>query len=458
MTSRLGDSLVRPTHIALTALALAACTGPTDGLNDEERAFVHTMALPGLPPPDPSNAVLPLGDAGVHLGQQLFFDPDISGPLVASQAGQPSPLNPDGGMGPGQVACADCHSPNRFFSDDRSVPNNVSLGPAWTSRNSPPLVDVAFYQGGIGNSWFAWDGRSDSLWMQCDVAYEAKPAMNGSRLQLARTLWFKYRDEYNALFPNAPLDPALDPSSPNSGFFMGPNPPGQPELDLVTANASKLLASYLTQLVSNDSPFDRFALGDETALNTQQLRGLKLFLGKAGCVDCHSGGGLTDLKFHNTGVPQEGPQVPETDDGRFVGLGKLFGQPYNQAGAYSDLDPAVKGMLVATGYPGAPTAANKGQFRTKSLRNVSQTGPYMHAGQLETLADVVRFYNVGGGNAGFSGMKDILMQPLGLSDAEIDDLVSFLETLTGSPPADPLRCDPSPRTPGSRHPFQACTP
>ncbi len=89
-----------------------------------------------------------------------------------------------------------------------------------------------------------------------------------------------------------------------------------------------------------------------------------------------------------------------------------------------------------------PTAADVGRFRTKSLRNVSLTGPYMHAGQLETLKDVVWFYNRGGDRDG-AGTPSPFMEPLGLSESEQSDLVLFLESLTGQPPDARWSCDNS---------------
>ncbi len=75
-----------------------------------------------------------------------------------------------------------------------------------------------------------------------------------------------------------------------------------------------------------------------------------------------------------------------------------------------------------------------GAFRTKGLRSVAKTGPFMHTGHLATLHDAVESYNVGGGEAGtFTGTKDALMVPLNLSTQEVDDLVAFLEALTGDP-------------------------
>jgi cytochrome c peroxidase len=77
--------------------------------------------------------------------------------------------------------------------------------------------------------------------------------------------------------------------------------------------------------------------------------------------------------------------------------------------------------------------ADLGAFRTGSLRNVTESAPYMHTGGLATLRDVIAFYNRGGDESGFVGTKDVRMKPLGLSESDIDDLVEFLGTLTGEP-------------------------
>ena len=74
---------------------------------------------------------------------------------------------------------------------------------------------------------------------------------------------------------------------------------------------------------------------------------------------------------------------------------------------------------------------DRGAFRTETLRNVTQSAPYMHAGQLLTLRDVLDFYNRGGDSTGFSGTKSVRMKPLGLSEQDINDLIEFLKTLTG---------------------------
>ncbi|HSS00660.1 MAG TPA: hypothetical protein VLM79_26555, partial [Kofleriaceae bacterium] len=156
---------------------------------------------------------------------------------------------------------------------------------------------------------------------------------------------------------------------------------------------------------------------------------LRLFIGKAACVDCHSGPTFSDQDFHNTGVPQVGATAAKVDNGRFDDLARTLSNAFNGAGKFSDDMAAGTAKLDGL----AVTDDLKGLFRTSSLRHIDRTGPYMHAGTLATLEDVVRFYNWGGGDAGFAGNKSAAMAPLLLTDEEQSDLVSFLRALTGDP-------------------------
>jgi cytochrome c peroxidase len=197
-------------------------------------------------------------------------------------------------------------------------------------------------------------------------------------------------------------------------------------IDRIYANYGKAIAAYLRTLVSRNAPFDRFVAGDHAAISASAVHGLKLFI--ANCVGCHSGPNFSDDQFHALGVPQTGAHVPATDNGRFQDVPALLASGFNVNGAYSD-DTAT-GKLTGL----VQAASMTGQFRTKSLRNISGAGPYMHAGQLATLADVVELYNVGGGDTGSSGIiKDSQLMPLNLSAGDKTDLVAFLLTLEGEP-------------------------
>jgi cytochrome c peroxidase len=413
----------------LTGACSAWQTDP-DGFTEQDRALIHRMKLLVVPG-DPSNLVQ--GETAAQaLGQLLFFDPELGGTLKAEIPGQVS-LGPTGASG--RLACADCHAPNRFFDDVRTIPNNVSLGIDFTARNSPSLVNVAFYQ------WYAWDGRSDSLWMQCATAYESPRAMGGTRIRLARRIAAKYPSEYQAIFADGGFSFARligDGGVTEFDFTDGGLATGASGLylDQIAANSYKAMAAYLSKVVSVGARIDAYAGDSFDALSPSEKRGLKVFLGRAGCVEC-----------------QQGAHVPLTDDGRAGGLKLLTDGPqsvFNRCGAFAEARTCAR--------PAAAGADDVGQFRTKSLRNVSRTPPYMHAGQLQTLEEVVRLYNAGGGTTGFLGRKSPMSVPLGLTETEIADLVAFLEALSGAPLAPSLSCDPTAADAGdlSAHRFRPC--
>ncbi len=394
------------------------------------------MAL-GSSPTDPSNRVL-ADPRAAALGQQLFFDPELSGPLGKAQPGQAVYLGTPGT--PGRIACVDCHAPTGFFDDTRSTPGNVSFGIDFTNRNSPSVVNVGFYR------VFGWDGRSDSLWMQCGVAFESKAAMGGSRVRLARHIAAKYAPAFEDLFGDAGFSRLDRDGGDETEFELAdggkPSPASAQYLNQIAADSYKAMAAYVSRLVSVNAPIDVYASGDFTALSPAEKRGLKLFLGRAGCVECHAGPNFTDNQFHSVGVPQRGEHVPLIDQGRVDGLTQQVGGDqavFNRCGIFNDTQRSCVISLAG------PTDAGLGQFRTKSLRNVARTPPYMHAGQFQTLEEVVRFYNGGGGTTGFVGTKSSMTVPLGLTDAEVVDLVAFFQALSGEPVKPALTCDPSAR-------------
>jgi cytochrome c peroxidase len=377
-----------------------------------------------------------------RLGQKLFFDKDFASAVRVA--------GPSGEIGQERrVACATCHSPEAWFSDSRPT-GGVSHGVEYTARNSPSLVNVAYY------AWFDWAGRADSLASQGAVALETQFNASSSRLFVAHIIYAKYKDEYEAIF--GALDPALAADAPDAARFP---PAGRPKLadapdgpweqmaaddrravERIMANIGKAFEAYERNLISSDSPFARYVRdpngGDFPAA---ARRGLELFIGKAACNECHIGPILSDNLFHNGGVPQAvGENTPAVDEGRFEDIAVLLRNPYNAAGAYS-ANPAAGAAKLA---PLSPIdESTKGQFRTKSLLNVAVTGPYFHNGSKQTLEEVVQHYNVGGGEPGsYSGQLDAKMRPLRLSDAEVRDVVAFLETLTGEPVAEEWRADP----------------
>ena len=164
---------------------------------------------------------------------------------------------------------------------------------------------------------------------------------------------------------------------------------------------ARALASFVRSLLVGDSPYDDYLLGDQEALSDGARRGLRLFRGKANCTACHAGPNLTDEEFHNTGVAWRNGKL--VDEGRFAETKR---------------------------------AGDKGAFKTPTLRQISQTAPYMHDGSLNTLTEVVERYNNGGVSNPYLDKK---IRPLGLTDQEKKELVAFLESLTGNIRFDPDR-------------------
>ena len=427
--------------VVVATLTISGCMSDkmVDAFTEEEFDIVKQFQLVNGPPPDTTNKYADDEQAAVF-GQQLFFEKSYAGPLTIADPALGAP--PATGM----VACASCHDVTHYYVDTRSKPNNMSLGVKWTTRNAPTLVDVAYYQ------WNSWGGKEDSLWYQGANGCESAVNFGGNRLQYAHMIYVKYRTQYNALF-DPDLDPALDPTPVNMGgtgdlsrfplngapgtagtpldtAWRGMATSDQDIVNTVLANAGKALEAYERKLISRNAPIDKYIAGDYTALTSAQKRGLQLFIGKAACVDCHSGPTFTDNGFHNTGVPQAGINVPVADNGRFDEIPKTLSNNFNTASKYSDNPDLGKAKLKDL----MQTDALKGAFRTGMLRQIEMTGPYMHTGSLETLEDVVRFYNWGGGDANFAGTKSPAMVPLMLTDQEQADLVAFLHALTGDPP------------------------
>jgi cytochrome c peroxidase len=431
-------------YYCAVASLLVACgsSGPdTQEFSVAEKEIVATLGpLPELPA-SPTNAHA--DDPGAaKLGQKLFFESSYSGAIVVPDDGS------NGGLGAvgekGKVACASCHVPSNWFMDARSSPNNVSLGVAYTPRNAPSLVNAAYYK------WFGWGGKQESLWMQAAGSPESKDNTAGNRLQYAHMLFSKYRADYDAVF-SPPLAPALDPAAADAARFPAQGKPKATVDDSdgawemmaaddraivmrIMSNVGKSIEAYERLLVSRNSAFERFVLGDESALSPAARRGVKLFIGKAACVACHSGPTLTDNDFHATGVPQTGRNVPASDDGHFSDVKKLLENKYSGTSVLSD-DVAAGAAKIGEVQE---NPADAGKFRTKSLFQVAETAPYMHNGSMATLEDVIDFYNRGGDSNEFASYKDARMRPLNLGTSERADLLAFLKSLTGDPVSESL--------------------
>jgi cytochrome c peroxidase len=171
------------------------------------------------------------------------------------------------------------------------------------------------------------------------------------------------------------------------------------ERDVSLQDLQRAIAAFERTLVTPDSAFDRYGNGDKRALTDQQKRGLILFIGKASCSQCHNGPNFTDNKFH--------------------GLGLLPGERG---------DPDLGHFTVSR------SPADRHAFKTPSLRSVTQQSHFMHNGSIASLAQVIDFYDDGGGG----GSKSKLLFKLHLTDAEQGDLLAFLQALEGHVPNDGL--------------------
>jgi cytochrome c peroxidase len=277
------------------------------------------------------------------------------------------------------VSCATCHKPPWFVDDSPS-----SLGVTWTGRNTIALVDIAYRDGG-----FAWDGKFATAALVLDLPVTGP--MASTEDALASAIVAQYPDLYVDAFGAVP-------------YVM----PGMPDAATICTNVGEAIAAYEARFTTGLSPFDLYVGGDLEAIGERAKHGLELFIGDALCSECHDGPQFSDGEYHNTGVPQVGDHARPVDHGR------------------GGLDGVCPDPDVPCAFDGA--------FRTPSLRNVDRTAPYMHAGQLATLDDVVSFYWHGGGGDGqYAGTKDTdLVHSLELDETDRADLVAFLATLTGN--------------------------
>jgi len=189
--------------------------------------------------------------------------------------------------------------------------------------------------------------------------------------------------------------------------------------------AWRAIAAFERTLVSDprNVPYDRYIAGEAAALAPEAIQGLKLFHGKANCIQCHNGPLASDQKFHALGVP-------ENDLIRTDALAQITHR-YQQYSKGMDRDGYAHADRDQGLYYGTKNPADKGAFRVPSLRELKYTAPYMHSGVFATLAEVVEFYNQGGGE---HPNKSALLQPLNLTAAEKRALVAFLESLSSDRP------------------------
>ena len=435
----------RAAAVLLLPLLVTACkkssgtSTEAQALAEEARALRAEMFEAGLTamrvePPTVSDELF-------RLGQALFFDKILSGGL--------------------DVSCATCHLPQFASGDGRNLSRGVhgiGLGPdrgegVMIPRNSPALFALHL------KPELFWDGRirridgvifppqAVSLSAEMRAALSPRLDVMGAQAMLPPVSREEMRgmegdnpigdlgDGYNS--PGGSVDhtedvwEVLTSRLLNSTAYLNLLRDAYPEVevqDFNFAHAGNAIAAFeANAFARTDSPFDRFMRGDDLALTADQLRGGAEFL-RAGCADCHTGPLLSDLRYHNTGLPQLGPGTNGPDTLPAVGGRPDFGREN------------------ATLLP-----ADRYRFRTASLLNVELTGPYGHAGQFEELRDFVEHYRdvrrsnleydllanihdpalvnmqVGNSEEVLAGLDPRLAEPLEL---DVDAIMTFLLTLT----------------------------
>ena len=397
-------------------LVTSAPVSAIHSFNEHEWSAKETEVLRGLwlgslapLPLDPSNAYAD-DQRAVSLGKKIFSDTRFSGN--------------------NEVSCATCHQPDYDFTD--KLPQAHGL--AFTRRRSMPLAGMGY------SPWLFWDGRKDSLWSQALGPLESPQEHRISRTLAVRLTRENYKVEYEQIFGSLPniLDTQLlliarpssdDPAAQAAWETMTPE--RQQQINRVYANMGKSIGAFVRHILPGKSTFDHYVetlVAGKNAelaniLTPDEALGLRLFIGKAKCTNCHNGPLLTNFDFHNVGVPQS--EKDGKDGGRAEGILQVQADEFNCLGPYSD---ASKNDCTELLFMTTDTITAEGKFKTPSLRNVSVRPPYMHGGQFASLREVLHHY----ATVKTGGEASPELQHQGLSSSELDQLGAFLRTLTGT--------------------------
>lgn len=319
----------------------------------------------------------PITAEKIELGRHLFYDVRLSGNQTQS--------------------CASCHVQALGFTDGQATPHG-STGDG-LRRNSQGLANVAYF------STLTW-GNPVLLELEDQLRV---PILSDDPIELG--VVDGIRDEVLARFDNDDLYRRL---------FTAAFP--ESESGATINKIVFALASFCRTLVSGESPYDRYYLGDATALTEQQIRGLRLFNSeRLECFHCHSGVNLS-ISYRDRNTIDGTQTYPFFNTGLY-NLGGDGSYPQGNQGVYE---------LTA-----AP--ADRGRFRPQGLRNVGVTAPYMHDGSIPTLRDAILHYARGGreiedgpfaGDGRTSPIKSGLIRGFSITEQEIEDVIAFLESLT----------------------------
>ncbi|NQV56141.1 MAG: cytochrome-c peroxidase [Rhodospirillales bacterium] len=377
-----------------------------------EREVLRSLWIGSLAPleKDPSNK---FGDdaRAARLGHKLFFDKRLSGN--------------------GEIACSTCHQPEREFTDGLRLAEGMGPVP----KHTPTIIGTAY------SPWFFWDGRKDSQWSQALGPMESPVEHGGARTQYAKIIAADrfYRNAYEEIFGKLPdisdnqRFPAIaapNDVSKSSAAWSAMRAADRQTISRIYSNIGKSIAAYERLILPGASRFDRYVeavlKGDETTarqiFDGDEIEGLSLFIGEANCIQCHNGALFTNNDFHDTGLPPDGDAADT--QGRAAGVKMARADEFNCLGPFSDAGADDCGEIKFAKIAGAELV---GSFKTPTLRNVAKTAPYMHDGQLATLAEVIDFYN----RAPPSKLGHSALAPLGLSARELKKLERFLMTLDG---------------------------
>ncbi len=374
----------------------------------------------GEPPKSVSNQYSENIDAA-KLGKKLFFDASLSNNK--------------------QVSCATCHQPKRYFTDGLAFSKATGV----TKRSSPSVLGAAY------SPWQFWDGRKDSLWSQALGPIEDHNEYNTSRLTYVRNFLEKYPNEYQNVFGDIKLDqiaqlPKSASPKGNSQEIKNWENMSKTQQDLINqvfSHIGKAIMAYQRQLTIPPSRFDHFleALVEKREaelpklLSPQEVKGLRLFVGKANCASCHNGPLFTNYEFHNIGAPD--PIDKPVELGRYQGVKDLVEDEFTCLSKWSDAseqDCAEMRFLKTSG----PELV--GALKTPTLRNIAETAPYMQMGQFENLQQVITHYNFPAppvyNREQHPNRPHFDILPLKLTTQEVVELESFLHTLTSPLPKD----------------------
>lgn len=280
----------------------------------------------------------------------------------------------------GRVSCATCHRPEHAFSEPTAVSTGVDgrrgRRKAMTIANLGArtlLVDTPLHE---RSHAFFWDGRADGLEAQV-LQPIANPVEMGldTRALVARLARVRgYAPYFADSFGSAEVTPT---------------------------RVASAVADYVRTLRSGNSAYDRWRYaGDAHGMSASAQRGSDVFFFRGRCAVCHAGFNFSDGRYFNLGVGWDPLAERFTDQGREVVTGR---------------------------------SADRGRFKTPSLRDVAKHAPYMHDGSLPSLRAVVEFYNRGGNE---NPWRSVRIRPLSLTSQDIDDLVAFLHALDSDGPAD----------------------